>query len=95
MMKRECSLNSECLTRKIICRTNDTNSDKKLYFDLANAPFKLKYRNHTRGSKHQKYEKKPDLTKDVWQLKLTSINSSVTFSRVTKVRVIPNSNICQ
>ena len=43
--------------------SNDANSDKKFYFDLADTPFKKRYRNHTKPFKHESYENRPEFPK--------------------------------
>ena len=97
-VKRSCSLNGECLTEpKIIYRAdvfNDKNSEKKFYFGLACTLFKERYRNHTRDSKHEKYENCTELAKYIWQLKRSNINFSIKYSIASKVSGNPSSIIC-
>ena len=67
-VKSSCPLKGECLTLKIIYRadvTNDANNDKKFYFGLADTSFKKRYINHTRDFKHEKYENRTELAKDI------------------------------
>ena len=48
--KESCPLQNQCLTPKIIYRAdveNDTNSETKFYFGLAETPFKDQFGNHT------------------------------------------------
>ena len=58
-MKSSCPVNEECLTPKIIHRadvSNDENNNSKIYFGLADTPFKERYGNHKRAFKHEKYQ---------------------------------------
>ena len=70
----------QCLSSKIICRAddeNDINSEIKFYFGLTETPFKKRFGNHTRYFKHKTYSKSTELSKYIWALKETGINSIV------------------
>ena len=41
----------------------------KFYFDVADTPFKVKHRNHTRSFKYPKYENSTKSAKYMWQVK--------------------------
>ena len=80
--KESCPLQNQCLTPKIIYRAdveNDTNSDTKFYFGLTETPITEQFGNHTRDFKHKTYCNSTELSKYIWALKETGINTIVTW----------------
>ena len=93
----DCPLNGECFIPKIILRadaSSDENSNKKFFFSLADTIFKERYRNQTRGFKHEKYENCTELVKYTSQLKRSKINFPIKYSIASKVSGNPSSIIC-
>ena len=86
--KESCPLQNQCLTPKIIYRSdneNDTDSEIKFYFGLTETPFKERFGNHTRDFKHKTYSKSTELSKYIWDLKETGTNPIVKWSVVEKI----------
>ena len=56
--KNSCPLNGECLTPKVIYRTDvsdEANNDQKFYSGLAETTFKERYNSHKQDVQHIKY----------------------------------------
>ena len=96
--KKSCPLQNQCLTPKIVYRAdveNDTNSETKFYFGLAETPFKDRFRNHTRDFNNKRYNKTTELSKYIWELKEAGINPIVKWSIVEKIHSHTKINYCK
>ena len=96
--EKQLSLNEECLTPKIIYGadvSNDENNNTKLYFGLADTPFKERNGNNKRAFKHEKYQNSAEFSKYIWQLKRSNINFSIKHSIASKGSENPSSIIYQ
>ena len=51
--------------------------EEKFYFGLADTTFKVRYNNHNRDFKQEKYENSTELAKYIWQQKSDKISFSV------------------
>ena len=70
--KDTCPLDNKCLKLKIIYKaeiTNDKDQEKKIYIELAETPFKERYRNQTKSFNNKKCSKETELSKYIWLLK--------------------------
>ena len=82
-IKESCPLQNQFLTPKVIYRAdveNDTNSETKLCLELTETPFKEQFRNQTSDFKCKTYSKSIELSKYIWDLKETGINTIVKWS---------------
>ena len=67
-----CLLQNHCLTPNIIYQANvsdNGDNEKRVYLGVSETPFKVRYSNHVRGSKHERYSNATELSKHVLELK--------------------------
>ena len=95
--KNTCPLQNKCLTPNIIYQadvTNNVDEERRVYFGLAETPFKERHRNHVRDFKHEIYYNSTELSKYVWDLKRSSKVPHITFKIACKVYGNPKRNFC-
>ena len=68
--------------------------ERRVYFGLAETPFKERHRNHVRDFKHEIYYNSTELSKYVWDLKRSSKVPHITFKIACKVYGNPKRNFC-
>ena len=82
-IKESCPLQNQFLKPKVVYRTdveNDISTETKLYLKLTETPFKEQFRNHTSDFKYKTYSKRIELSKYIWDLKETGINTIAKWS---------------
>ena len=71
-------------------------SDKcKRYLGTSEKTFNERFRNHTRGYKHKKYEKSTEPSKYIWNLKSYGIAPIINWSIVIRVSSKRSANYCK
>ena len=83
------SFNCECLSPKIIYRTdssNDANNDRKFCFGLADTSVKKRSRNKTGYFTHETYEITTKFTKYICQLRRSKVSFTIKYLIAFKVR---------
>ena len=72
--------------------TSNFNDDQNRHLGTSETTFKKRFRNYTRNFKHQKYEKRTELSKYIWSLKSQGILSTIkwrvikrTMSKVSRI----------
>ena len=91
-------LGNKCLTPNTVSEakvSNKTNNKCKRYLGASETPFKRRFRNHTRGFKHKKYEKCTELSKYISTLKSDGITPTVKWSIVKRVNSKTPANYCK
>ena len=64
---------------------NNANKGTKIYFALAETPFKVWFANHNKDFNHGQYKKSTELSKYMWSLKEDQITSRIRRSIFEKV----------
>ena len=71
--KQKYPLQQKCLTSNIIYKaiitSNLNGHEEKVYIGTSETKFKLRYANHVKSFKFQKYENDTELSKEVWRIK--------------------------
>ena len=97
-VKESCLLQNQCLTPKIIYRTDieyNINSETKLCFALTEKPSKERFWKLGRDFKHKAYSKSIKLSKYIWDLKEAGINPIVKWSIVEKISCNTKISYCK
>ena len=96
-IREDCSLQNQYATPNIIYRADvhcEANKDHKLYFGVAQTPFKERFRYHNRDFNHEQYIKSTELSKYIWSLKDTWTPYTLSWSIVSKVKGSTKVNYC-
>jgi len=97
--KNECPLRGKCLVEDVVYIAK-VHADNKVvnYIGLASGRFKLRYYNHTKSFRHERFEKETELSKYVWNLKRKQLEYSITWDILkysnTKKRDSGQCNLC-
>ena len=79
--KSNCPLDGECCKSCIIYKAEVTSGqDTKIYYGAAETEFKTRYNNHNCDFRHEKNEKKTELSKHIWDLKKQKRQYSIKWS---------------
>ena len=96
----ECPLENECLTPRIVYRTDVTDNkfdEHKCYYGMSDTPFKELYENHKTPFRHRSYLTASDLSKYYWKLIDNGAVPIIKFSIAKHVKgntFINNCNLC-
>ena len=70
-------------------------NEKRVYLGVSETPFKERYGNHVRDSKHERYSNPTELSKYVWELKRNNKVPIITWKIARKVYGNPKHNFCR
>ncbi|XP_065070331.1 uncharacterized protein LOC135695263 [Rhopilema esculentum] len=96
--KDDCPLGNECLTPNLIYEatvSNDKDDEKKKYIGLTEGTFKLRYANHNKDFKHERYKKSTELSKYIWKLKEQGKIPTIKWRIVKRIKSTARSNFCK
>jgi hypothetical protein len=84
--KDSCPLGGKCLASAIVYKATviSPGSDTKSYVGLSGGEFKLRYNNHTKSFRHEKYEKETELSKHIWDMKRNGRDYTIIWDIVTQ-----------
>ena len=91
-------LQNQCLTPNIVYQadvSNNLDNEKWVYLGVSETPFKERFSNHIRDSKHEIYSNAAELSKYVWELKPNNKVSINTWKIARKVYGNPKHNFCR
>jgi hypothetical protein len=98
--KEECPLRGECQAAGIVYKATvktEAGNDRS-YIGITGGTFKLRYANHKKSFKHEKYEKETELSKFIWGLKRKgedfAINWEIVKKSNTNKRASGQCNLC-
>ena len=81
--KHQCPLNKNCLTNNVLYKAsitpNEENSKTKIYYDVSETTFKLKYANHKKTFDNIKYENDTELSKEYWNIISAKETSNISW----------------
>ena len=91
-----CPMEGNCLASDVIYKaTVKTPNNTASYIGLASGPFKMRYNNHIKSFRHERYEKETELSKYIWNLKRKSEQYSINWSIVKTSNTAPRrSGLC-
>ena len=79
-IRATCPLNGNCLARDIIYKATVTSNEKKAsYIGLASGQFKMRYNNHTKSFRNERYKKESELSKYIWDLKTKNAEYTIAW----------------
>ena len=90
-----CPLQNQCLTPNIFYQadvSNNLDNEKKVYLGVSETPFKERFSNHVRDSKHERYSNTTELSKYAWELKRNKKVPIITWKIARKVYGNPKHN---
>ena len=90
-------MQNHCLTPNIIYQANvsdNGDNEKRVYLGVSETPFKVRYSNHVRGSKHERYSNATELSKHVLELKRNNKVPIITWKIARKVYGNPKHRFC-
>ena len=100
--KSKCPLNQQCLVNNIVYQATlypgTPDGIEKVYFGVSETAFKLRYANHTKSFKIEKYKNDTELSKEVWKLKENGVNPTIKWKILKRCRsynpTIKRCNLC-
>lgn len=84
--KRECPLKGSCLIKSIVYSAEiKTTNTTKTYIGMTGGTFKIRYNNHKKSFKNEKYEKESELSKHIWSLKKNDTEYTIHWKIIKQV----------
>ena len=72
--KDNCPVNGDCMKKSVVYQADVTSKGNTMtYIGMTGGAFKLRYNNHLKSFRHDKYQNETELSKHIW--KLTRANS--------------------
>ena len=82
----ECPFNGTCLDTDVLYEAELTSSlrnyGKKYYKGICSTEWKVRYGNHKKAFRHEKYMKETELSKEVWRIKKKGGNFDIKWSKI-------------
>ena len=94
-----CPLDNRCLEQGIIYQatvTQPNSNMKDTYVGLTADPFKMRYNNHKKSFKHEKYSTETTLSQHLWTLKRENSQFDISWKIIDRGKSYsPTSKVCQ
>ena len=88
-------MQNQCFIPNIVYQadfSNNLDNEKRVYLGVSETPFKERYGNHVRDSKHERYSNPTELLKYVWELKRNNKVPIIIWKIARKIYGNPKDN---
>ena len=86
-----CPMDGNCNAENVIYQAEVTTSTtKETYIGLCDTSFKLRYRNHIRSFRNERYKHATELSKHIWSLKDQKIAYQIKWRKIKQARSYSN-----
>ena len=96
--KKECILDGQCLKNNMVYQATVTTEggNVETYVGLTKNPFKVRYKDHKKSIKHEKFSTETALSGYLWELKKKNINYDIKWQVVDRAPPFsPVTGVCK